>query len=143
MKYPRNTKIFRGQLDAAPFAGVFFLLVLMLVVSSRLVFTPGVRVDLPQARVSLPGADRAMVVVAVDLGGQYYYRNQVITEEKLLEELRQALDQAREPLSLLILADRMARLESAVRLLSMARELGFEQAWMGARPPPSPVPVRH
>jgi biopolymer transport protein ExbD len=83
------------------------------------------------------------VVVAVDLGGQYYYRNQVITEEKLPEELRQALDQAREPLSLLILADRMARLESAVRLLSMARELGFEQAWMGARPPPSPVPVRH
>ena len=26
MKFPRNARIFRGQLDAAPFAAVFFLL---------------------------------------------------------------------------------------------------------------------
>ena len=28
MKLPRNAKIFSGQLDAAPFAAIFFLLVL-------------------------------------------------------------------------------------------------------------------
>ena len=30
MKFPRNAKIFRGQLDATPFAGVFFCLVLFI-----------------------------------------------------------------------------------------------------------------
>ena len=30
MKFPRNARIFRGQLDAAPFAAVFFLLVIFL-----------------------------------------------------------------------------------------------------------------
>jgi len=34
MKFPRNARIFRGQLDAAPFAIVFFLLVLFLMLAS-------------------------------------------------------------------------------------------------------------
>jgi len=39
-------KIFRGQVDAAPFAGVFFLLLLFLLLFNTHVFIPGVRVDL-------------------------------------------------------------------------------------------------
>jgi len=35
MKFPRNARIFRGQLDAAPFAAVFFLLVLLLMLGTR------------------------------------------------------------------------------------------------------------
>ncbi len=42
MRFPHNTKIFRGQLDAAPFVGVFFLLVIFLLFNSGLVFTPGI-----------------------------------------------------------------------------------------------------
>ena len=42
MRFPRNAKIFRGQLDAAPLAGVFFLLLIFFLLSSRLAFTPGV-----------------------------------------------------------------------------------------------------
>ncbi len=47
MRLPRNAKIFRGQLDAAPFAGVTFLLLLYLVFQSKLVFMPGVRIEMP------------------------------------------------------------------------------------------------
>jgi biopolymer transport protein ExbD len=46
MRYARNAKIFRGQVDAAPFAGVFFLLLLFLLLFNTHVFIPGVRVDL-------------------------------------------------------------------------------------------------
>ena len=42
MKFPRNARIFRGQLDAAPFAAVFFLLVIFMMLGS-LVYTPGAR----------------------------------------------------------------------------------------------------
>lgn len=45
MRFPRQAKIFRGQLDAAPVAGVVFLLLMFLVLSS-LSYTPGVLVNL-------------------------------------------------------------------------------------------------
>jgi hypothetical protein len=67
----------------------------------------------------------------------------VTTEEKLAEELRRALQHSPEPVGLLVLADRMGRLDSTIRLLSMARELGFENAWVGARPPLLPAPRRN
>ena len=46
MRFPRNAKIFRGQVDAAPFAGVFFLLLLFMLLFNTHVFIPGVRIDL-------------------------------------------------------------------------------------------------
>ena len=42
MRFPRTHKAFRGQLDVAAFAGVFFLLALFLAFSGSLIFTPGV-----------------------------------------------------------------------------------------------------
>jgi biopolymer transport protein ExbD len=45
MRFPRQAKIFRGQLDAAPVAGVLFLLLIFLQISS-LLYTPGVLVNL-------------------------------------------------------------------------------------------------
>lgn len=46
MRYPRNAKIFRGQIDAAPFAGLFFMLVLFVMLFATHVYIPGVRIDL-------------------------------------------------------------------------------------------------
>ena len=63
MRLPRNHKIFRGQLDVAPFAAVFFLLVIFLVFHSGLVLTPGVSLNLPKAD-GLPGLTNQAVVVA-------------------------------------------------------------------------------
>jgi biopolymer transport protein ExbD len=48
MRFPRQAKIFRGQLDAAPVAAVFFLLVLMLMLQYAQTFIPGVRVELKE-----------------------------------------------------------------------------------------------
>jgi len=66
MKFPRNARIFRGQLDAAPFAAVFFLLVIFALLTS-LVYTPGVHVTLPSAPAAdIAGVDGPTVAVAVD-----------------------------------------------------------------------------
>lgn len=48
MRFPRQAKIFRGQLDAAPVAAVSFLLVLMLLLQFSQTFIPGVSVQLGQ-----------------------------------------------------------------------------------------------
>jgi len=45
MRFARHAKIFRGPLDAAPMAGVLLLLMMFMLLSS-LVYTPGVLVDL-------------------------------------------------------------------------------------------------
>jgi len=45
MRFARHARIFRGPLDAAPLAGVAFLLILFLVLTS-LVYTPGALVKL-------------------------------------------------------------------------------------------------
>jgi biopolymer transport protein ExbD len=42
MRYPRNVKIFRGGVDAAPFAGLFFCTMLFMVLFYSHVFFPGV-----------------------------------------------------------------------------------------------------
>lgn len=46
MRFPRNVKIFRGQVDAAPFGGLFFLLLIFLLLFHTNVFIPGVPIDL-------------------------------------------------------------------------------------------------
>jgi biopolymer transport protein ExbD len=46
MRYPRNVKIFRGGIDAAPFAGLFFVLVLLMMLFHSHIFFPGVPVEL-------------------------------------------------------------------------------------------------
>src|SRR5712671_6611365 len=104
MRFPRNTRIFRGQLDAAPFAGVFFLLVMFLLLNSSLVFTPGIKIELPQAA-NLPGTTNPIVAVAVDEKGQFYFDNQITDERRLEEKLQAAVADSRGPLTLVVLAD--------------------------------------
>ena len=86
MRFPHHAKIFRGQLDAASFLGVFFLLIIFLLLNSALVFTPGVPITLPEG-VNLPGTEKPTAVVAVDDGGNFYFENQLCDEARLKQRL--------------------------------------------------------
>jgi biopolymer transport protein ExbD len=65
MRYPRNIKIFRGGVDAAPFAGLFFATVLFLVLLYSHVFFPGVPIALSD-REGPPEASERTVAVLKD-----------------------------------------------------------------------------
>ena len=137
MRFPRSTKIFRGQLDVAPFAGVFFLLLIFLLLRSSFVFTPGVPIRLPDA-VNLPGVAGSTAVVAVDDTGQIYFENQVCTEERLKEHLQAAVARVKEPLTLVVQADRNVKYEVLVRLGLLARAAGVRESLWATRPQVSP-----
>jgi biopolymer transport protein ExbD len=140
MKLPRNVKIFRGQLDTAPFASVLFLMVIFMALNSKLVFSPGVRIELPAAGRVLSGSTNAAVAVAVDAANQFYYEHQAIDRTQLTNQLRQAVLRAREPLTLEIQADRDSKVETAYWLMSIAGTLGFKDAlWVNATQPLPPV----
>ncbi|MCL5096619.1 MAG: biopolymer transporter ExbD [Candidatus Omnitrophica bacterium] len=135
MKFPRNARIFRGQLDAAPFAGVFFLLVIFLLLNSSLVFTPGVRIQLPEADgQAMAGVAKPSTIVAMDLNGQLYYENQVIQESDLRQRLEKAV-KIHHDLALVVQADKAVRLEAFFRLSKLASEVGIGEVLLAGRPP--------
>ena len=136
MKFPRNARIFRGQLDAAPFAAVLFLLVIFLMLGS-LVYTPGVPLQLPVAN-DLAGTDKPTIAVAIDGNGRLFFENQGIEENQLRGRLRQAAKQTPE-LTLLVQADKSVSYDMLMRLTLLARDAGISQAWLATLPRPGAV----
>jgi biopolymer transport protein ExbD len=136
MKFPRTARIFRGQLDAAPFAAVLFLLVIFLMLGS-LVYTPGVPLQLPVAN-DLPGTDKPTIAVAIDGNGRLFFENQGIEENQLRGRLRQAAKQTPE-LTLLVQADKSVSYDMLMRLTLLARDAGISQAWLATLPRPGAV----
>ena len=92
MKFPRNAKILRSPFEMAPFAAVFFLLVIFLMLAALLP-VPGIPFRLqPPAAGDLPGIDKPTVAMAVDSGGRLYFANQIVSEAKLKSSLSNAVE---------------------------------------------------
>ena len=141
MRFARNAKIFRGQIDAAPAAGVFFLLVIFVLLQSSLVVPPGVRIQLPAAG-EMAGPTTATVTLAVDASGLLFFDHQVIREDALRARLAAAVATAGEPLTLVLQADQSVKNETLTRLFAVAREVGIRDALLATRPPVLTPPAR-
>ncbi len=152
MKYPRNAKIFRGPIDLAPLAGMLLLLLMLLWVSSTFVHAPGLRIELPAvAPADLPGTTNASVTVALDLNAeikkQFYYENQMISEDALRAKLVAAVRGSKEPLTLIVEADKAVSYGTLARLCKVAAEAGIHDVLGETLPkmtfsPSGPTPGR-
>jgi len=123
MKFPRNAKILRSQFDVAPFAAVFFVLVIFLLLGA-LMPTPGIRLQ-PPTTGDLPGVDRPTVAMAVDSQGNLYFANKIVSEPELKFDLAAAVKKAREPLTLAVYADKSVTYDQLAHLALLAREPGI------------------
>jgi biopolymer transport protein ExbD len=141
MKFPRNATILRSQLDAAPVAAVFFLLVMLLMLGS-LVYTPGARLELQLPRAEgLPGTDKPSVSVAIDADGRLYYQNQWIEEDDLRRRLQAAAKKSAQPLTLVVQADKAVSYERCLRLALLGRDAGISEALLAMLPRPYTTPA--
>ena len=136
MRFRRNARMLRGQLDAAPYAALFFLLVIFMMLGA-LIYTPGARLELqlPQAS-GLPGTDKPSVKVAIDADGRLYYENQWIEESDLRRQLQAVVKKSTEPLTLVVWADKAVSYENCLRLAMLAREAGISEATLATLPRP-------
>jgi len=136
MKFARHARLLRSQLDAAPFAAVFFLLVIFMMLGS-LIYTPGARLELqiPQGK-DLPGTDKPTVSVAIDADGRLYYENQWIEEKALRRRLQEVARKSAEPLTLVVQADKTVSYERLMRLTLLARDAGIPEALLATLPGP-------
>ena len=132
MRFQRNARIFRGKVDAAPLAGVFFLLLIFLLLAS-LVYTPGVPIQLPSAR-NVVGTDNPTAVVAVNVAGQFFFENQMISEQQLKLRLTATASASRLPLTLVVQADKGVEYDVVVRLTELAEQAGIKEALLQQRP---------
>lgn len=132
MRFPRNVRIFRGQLDFTPFASVFFLLVIFVMLAG-LVYTPGIRIQMPVAD-DLPGTDQPTVKVAVDASGRLFFRDQLIEPDQLKLRLRDEVVRTGQPLTLVVQADKDVTQEKLEGLLSLARGAGIHEALLARLP---------
>jgi len=132
MKFPRHLRLQRSPLDAAPFAAVFFILVVFVLLSLFLP-VPGLPLQLPVAE-DLPGTGRPSVTVAVGGGGRLYFENQIMTEKQLQASLADAATRSPEPLTLVIMADKGTTYDQLVHLAQLARQAGLRHALLATLP---------
>jgi biopolymer transport protein ExbD len=131
MKFQRNARILKGQLDAAPFVALFVLLSIFLLLSS-LIYTPGLHLNLPFAQ-GFAGTDKPNVKVAIDPSGRLYYQNQWVEEGELRGKLK-AEAQKTAGLALVVYPDRAVSYEMLVRLAGLAREADISEVVLATLP---------
>ncbi len=133
MKLGRNVRMSRTQLDMAPFASVLFL-ILIFIFLSTLIYTPGVRIELPVSTSGeLPGVAGPTVVVAIDGRGQLYFENQIFTESALASRLLARVKRSPEPLTLVIYQDKTVSAEHTTRLMELASKAGITKGFLATQ----------
>lgn len=132
MKFPRNARLLRSPFDVAPFVAVFFLLLIFLVLA-MLLPTPGLSLNPPVAD-GLAGTDKPTVAVAIDAGGRLFFLNQIVNEGELKSRLLGAAKELREPLTLVIHADKAVTYEQLVRVTLLARDTGIHNIVLATLP---------
>jgi biopolymer transport protein ExbD len=134
MKFPRNAKLLRSPFDMAPFAAVFFLLVLFLLLGA-LMPVPGLSLNLPTTGVTnLPGTDKPTVAVAIDSNGRMFFASQMVTEKELDNQLRHQMAASRTPLTLIIQADQSISYGQVVRVALIASNAGINNTLLALQP---------
>jgi biopolymer transport protein ExbD len=128
MRFARQARIFHGPLDAAPVAAVMMLLMMFMLVSS-LIYTPGVTIKLPESG-HWPGTDNPTVVVAMDAEGACFFENRAVQEAELLAALTNRVQttagQLRK-LTLVLAADKSATQEKVAHLEALAQKAGISE----------------
>ncbi len=124
MKFPRNARMLKGHLDFAPFAGVFFCLLIFVLLSS-LVYTPGVHIELPAPSTGLTGLVEPVLRVELDPAGHLYYENQLVTESYLKSHLEDRVRQAPQPMALELWADKRVTIERLAQVWQLANSAGI------------------
>ena len=135
MKFPRNVRILRSPFDVAPFAAVFFVLVIFMVLAG-LVPTPGLPLQPPitDPKDNLPGTDQPMVAVAIDALGRFYFTNQIINSNNLQTALADAARKFHPAPTLVIHADKQVTYEQLLSITLLARHAGITNALLGTLP---------
>ncbi|MEA1927396.1 MAG: biopolymer transporter ExbD [Candidatus Auribacterota bacterium] len=132
MKFQRKTELKMGRLDIAPLMDVVLLLLIFFMLTSSFITPAGLRVDLPESTVAEP-QDKENLVVVVSEEGELYIDDELVLWEDCRDKLAAGLTVSRDRI-LILKADRDTHHGVVVRLMSLARELGWKRMAIAAEP---------
>jgi biopolymer transport protein ExbD len=123
MKLTRSIQLNPFLIFIIPLVDLFFLLLLLFLVSSTFLLHPGISVNLPFSKFTL-GPQNNPVIVSITAGPfpLIYYRDQQISPEELARRL--AEDHAADR-SIIIQADRLTPQGSVIEVMNLCLEKGY------------------
>ena len=134
MKFPRNAKVFRGQLDVAAFAGVFFALCLMLVFSTLLVHSLGWKFNCPRCWThGFREWSRRLSTLPWMLKERFTLKARSSKEPSFKNRLSHVVAQFEKPPTLIIQGDANADLSMVLNLCELASKTGVSRTLWATR----------
>ena len=137
MRFKRRVAIFSGQLELTPLIDVVLLLLIFFVLSSSLIFSPGIKIELPESVTSTDVQSTDLVLTITDKN-EVYFRNKLISPLEVDEELRDELrdvkdDRGDETPRLIINADEKIPWGRVIHIMDIAWTEGFHVQFAGVR----------
>ena len=145
-RYFPKSRIGQGLISAAPWVNIALLMFCFLMLDSKLVVQPGVRIDLPRGPFKEgTGFEMVATVLSVPAAGgapreeMVFFNDQRyrIGNETQMRDLKQALAvrlREHHDANLIIQADRRIAYGTVAQIMDMALEVGIKQVNMAARP---------
>lgn len=130
MKLP-DRQLATPTLNLSPLIDVIFILLIFVVMVARFIDDERLDVTPPSAAAGRP-AEVDALLIEVDAEGQVVVEGELVSEDELpavLEEARSRFQRA------VLMADREAKLQVAVDVLSTAKLSGFEGVALATTPP--------
>jgi biopolymer transport protein ExbD len=111
------------------------LLFIFLLLKNFITFVPGVPVQLPETA-SFTGFRGPAMAVIVSSSGQFFFSDREVSPSEMSMQMREAVRQSSEPLTLIVQADTNVTYGVLMQLNSMARNAGVKEVFHAAKPLP-------
>ncbi len=132
MRFKRNLTIASGLLDMAPLIDVVLLLLIFFMLSSSFIFSPGVKVDLPEYT-SDETLTKSDVVVTITEELLYLYNDNAIAPRELRKRFQEAVRDNPDG-RLIIKAAKEVPHGAVLEVMVMAKEAGIRNQAFATRP---------
>ncbi|MDY6880379.1 MAG: biopolymer transporter ExbD [Desulfatiglans sp.] len=118
----RDKDRIKVQVPLTSLIDIVFLLLIYFLLTTNFMVDEGIKIKLPQAKASAPQTEE-VITVYVDQQGRVFFDNQEVSQVRLLQQLRQVIDNQEDRL-VVIRADRAVILGKAVKVMDLAKAAG-------------------
>jgi biopolymer transport protein ExbD len=120
-------------MDITPLVDVVFLLLIFFMLSTTFIVSPGIKINLPQAKAEAVRREQRDFRVKIDTQGLIFHQDQELTVEMLEAKLFEAAERDRDTL-VVIEADEAAMHKFVVLVMDRARTAGLNRLAIATRP---------
>ena len=132
MRFKRHIKIEQGKLDLTPLIDVVFLLLIFFMLSSSFIFQPGIKVKLPESKVSETKKEKSYEVILTQ-ENLVFFNGERISIEGLKRKMK-IISKHSPDAVLIIRADENARHKHVVQIMSIIKMNGIKKLAIATRP---------